>query len=360
MDKYVMNSKSTRRWKRRRALVDPPDQIGSRELAIKALEHGHSLQDVSQSCPLSARQIRYHAGKVSAEERRTRDYERFGDWPTQHRPDLKLPAAVQRAALELAFHHPDDKLNDVFARCQAHDVQISRTSLFRMLQQAQLVTADERRAAAQAMAEASANPTVWLNLSHDMTVVDGTRGADFLLLAVHEATGYIWGDIMIGFEAEQLCKFILNQVQPSMQVQGHATFTVKTRLVETIAAGTCEEHFDPLSFMPGLSALAVSLATDGITLRCESEPAGFDAVHDCLRAVSRQMQVSKTRRGYLQQACYRTYSEVSVDLAQCIAAWNNTPCAQQPCLGLSPADAFKRGSIAVSPSDLASKPAVVE
>jgi hypothetical protein len=344
MAKSPRSLKSTRLWKRRQALSDTPDAIGDREMALKALAQGETLTNAAGNSQLTVRQFSYHATKAAMADAMADDFALYGgDAPTR-RLDRSLPIRTQQIALQLALDHPDHGLRSIVNLCEAMNARISLSSLSRLLQRAELGKAEQRLCAVETMKQATAKPAIWLCFAGSLQVV-GDAGCSHLLLAVHEASGFVLGEIAQSFEAAALNSLVLGQVQPALLAKGISAFTVKTALVSSISRAdfSADHDVNVSTIIPDLEDERLLWAAKGVTLQTGASMESFGATAAAVGTLSGQMQFkAQAQRRSLRY--FSTHDAAAEYLATCIAAWNTTPHLEQPCLGFSPAEVLARQS----------------
>jgi hypothetical protein len=344
MAKSPRSLKSTRLWKRRQALSDTPDAIGDREMALKALAQGETLTNAAGNSQLTVRQLSYHVGKAARIEAQADDFALYGrDAPTR-RLDRSLPNRTQQLALQLALDYPSDALRAIVNRCEAMNARISVSALSRLLRRTELAKAEQRFRAAQMIKQAAAKPAIWLCFAGSLQMV-GDAGCSHLLLAIHEASGFTWGEVAQSYEAATLSALVLGQVQPALLAQGITAFTVKTALVSSISRDEIVDDHDVnvSTIMPDLEDVRPLWAANGVTLQSGASMEGFGATAAAFSTLSRQMQFNANAQ-HPSLKYFSTHDAAADYRATCIAAWNTTPHLEQPCLGFSPAEVLARQS----------------
>jgi hypothetical protein len=153
---------------------------------------------------LSKRQVSCHLHKVYSEASQFYNFGQYGARPKQHRPDLRLPSKTQHKALHLALKRPGATLDVLLSCCKDADVEISGATLGRLLQHANLKTSENRRGATAMIQQARAAPCIWLTLPATVHMLETATSANMLTLAVNEASGYVWGDIIKSYEPAAL------------------------------------------------------------------------------------------------------------------------------------------------------------
>jgi hypothetical protein len=336
--------KSTQSWKRRQAVTDTSDSIGSRELALKALAQGETLADAAGNSRLTARQLRFHASKAAMVDALADDFALFGGNALPRRADRSLPIVTHQLALQLTLDHPDHGLRSIVNMCETMNARISVASLSRLLRRTGLAKAEQRVCAAEMIKQAAAKPAIWLVFVGSLQV---DKGANFsnLLLAVHEASGFVWGEVATGYDAEALSALVLGQVKPAMLAQGISAFTVKTSLVSDISSvdtGT-DRYVDTSTIIPDLEDVRPLWGANGVALQCGASAKSFSAIAAASVTLSRQMQFN-AKAQYPSLKYFSTHDAAADYLADRIADWNSTPHLEQPCLGFSPAEVLARRS----------------
>jgi hypothetical protein len=213
-----------------------------------------------------------------------------------------------------------------------------------ILQRAELAKAEQRLCAAQMIKQAAAKPAIWLCFAGSLQMV-GDAGCSHLLLSIHEASGFAWGEVARSYEAAALSALILGQVQPALQAQGIAACTVKTALVSSISRDDigADHNVNVSTIMPDLDDVRPLWAANGVTLQTGASMKSFGATTAAIGTLSRQMQF-KARAQHRSLRYFSTHDAAADYLAACITDWNSTPHLDHPCLGCSPTEVLARQS----------------